>query len=82
MDVVHRSINLSIPNGNVKFSEDGTSVTYHCADNFKLVGSASAVCELDGIWSSPPPKCIDMFGQIFLYKNFEFNIKIKYFMHS
>ena len=44
----------------MNFSEDGTSVTYHCADKYKLVGSPSAVCESNGTWSSSPPKCIGM----------------------
>ena len=49
--------NLVIPNGKVKISEDGRSVTYQCADKFKFVGAASAECKEDGTWSSPPPKC-------------------------
>ena len=61
VSVVHCSTNLLISNGNVKFTEDDTSVTYHCADKFKLVGSASAVCKPDGTWSSSPPKCIGMY---------------------
>ena len=48
---------LVIPNGNVKINEDSKSVSYQCADKFKLVGSASAECKQDGTWSSPPPKC-------------------------
>ena len=61
VSVVHCPTNLLISNGNVEFTKDGTSVTYHCADKFKLVGSASAVCEPDGTWSSSPPKCIGMY---------------------
>ena len=48
---------MVIPNGNVKISKDGRSVTYQCADKFKLVGSASAECQRNETWSSPLPKC-------------------------
>ena len=52
---------MAIPNGNVKISEDGRSVTYQCANKFKLVGAASAECKQDETWSSPPPTCIGMY---------------------
>ena len=57
ISVVPCPTNLAIPDGIVKFSEDGRSVTYQCVDKFKLVGSASAECKEDGTWNSPPPKC-------------------------
>ena len=47
-------------NGVVKYSGGSASVTYQCANGFRLFGSASATCNEDGTWSSPPPKCIGM----------------------
>ena len=58
--VVNCPIDISIHNGVVKFSRGSASVIYQCTDGFRLLGSASATCEEDGTWSSPPPKCIGM----------------------
>ena len=30
------------------------SVTYQCSDGYELVGSATATCNEDGTWPSPP----------------------------
>ena len=57
--------NVVISNGNAQISEDGRSVTYQCADNFKLVGAAAAECKQDGTWTSPPPKCIGMYATVY-----------------
>ena len=53
-------VNISIDNGYVELNENDTSVIYRCAYGYKLVGSASALCKEDGVWSSPLPKCIGM----------------------
>ena len=58
--VVNCPIDISIHNGEVKFSRGSASVVYQCANGFRLLGSASATCKEDGTWSSPPPKCIGM----------------------
>ena len=52
--------NISISNGYLTLNENETSVTYQCANGFRLVGSASATCKKDGTWNSPPPKCAGM----------------------
>jgi len=52
--------NLSVDNGFVIFSPDSKLVAYQCFDGFKLIGSTSAECMLDGRWSSLLPKCVGM----------------------
>lgn len=60
MVIVKCPSDMSVYNGNVRFSGDGTSVTYQCANGFRLVGSASATCQENGTWSSLPPRCTGM----------------------
>ena len=50
------------------FSIDSKLVAYRCFDGFRLLGSTTAECMQDGIWSSPPPKCTGMINLIkFIY---------------
>jgi len=51
---------LSIDNGYVVFSRDSKLVVYHCYNEFRLIGSTTAECMQNGIWSSPPPECTGM----------------------
>lgn len=55
--VANCPIDITIYNGNVKYGGDGVSLTYQCANGFRLIGATSATCKEDGTWSSPPPKC-------------------------
>ena len=32
--------------------------TYSCESGFELEGEATATCQADGTWSSPPPACL------------------------
>ncbi|XP_015258797.1 PREDICTED: sushi, von Willebrand factor type A, EGF and pentraxin domain-containing protein 1 isoform X1 [Cyprinodon variegatus] len=49
----------SIPHGHVIGSEFGynSKVKYECDEGYKLTGEPTLVCESDGLWDKPPPRC-------------------------
>ena len=52
--------NLADPaNGavNVSGRSSGDIATYVCIRGFELVGAATLVCRLDGMWNADPPVC-------------------------
>ena len=52
--------NLENPtNGAVMVSgmNPGDTATYTCISGYELVGAATLVCGLDGMWSPDPPVC-------------------------
>ena len=34
-----------------------SAVSYSCADGFQLIGRADLICDVDGRWNGPPPRC-------------------------
>ncbi|XP_035872112.1 sushi domain-containing protein 4 isoform X3 [Phyllostomus discolor] len=42
----------------------GTVISYHCFPGFKLDGSAYVECLHNLIWSSSPPQCLSLEGQV------------------
>ncbi|MEQ2205540.1 hypothetical protein XENOCAPTIV_002618 [Xenoophorus captivus] len=48
-----------IPHGHVIGSEFGynSKVKYECDEGFKLNGEPTLVCQSDGLWHKPPPRC-------------------------
>ena len=52
--------NVTINNGYVRFTSDGSMASFRCTNGFKLVGAFSITCNEDGTWNLPPPKCVGM----------------------
>ena len=46
-------------NGYVELSgiEEGSTATYHCNENFELIGNQIRECGSDGMWSGEEPYC-------------------------
>lgn len=38
----------------------GASLIFRCHDGMKMEGNSSTVCQLDGTWRYPLPKCLGM----------------------
>ena len=57
VSAVQCSVNVSINNGYVKFSQHGKFAAFHCNSGYRLVGASLVVCKGNGTWSSSPPKC-------------------------
>ena len=51
--------NWELENG-IAFGHDtfcGSAIEFQCFDDYKLVGSQSAICQADGKWSARKPEC-------------------------
>ncbi|XP_008426204.1 sushi, von Willebrand factor type A, EGF and pentraxin domain-containing protein 1 isoform X1 [Poecilia reticulata] len=48
-----------IPHGRVLGSETGfnSKLKYECDEGYKLTGDPTVVCQSDGLWDKPPPRC-------------------------
>ncbi|XP_063750705.1 sushi, von Willebrand factor type A, EGF and pentraxin domain-containing protein 1 isoform X1 [Eleginops maclovinus] len=48
-----------IPNGRVLGSDYGvdSKVTYECDEGYTLNGDPAHICQSDGLWDKPPPRC-------------------------
>ena len=42
----------------------GASLIFRCHDNMKMVGSTSAICQVDGKWSYPLPVCLGKYKYV------------------
>ena len=34
-----------------------STVSYSCAEGFQLIGRGDLICDIDGRWNGPPPRC-------------------------
>jgi len=34
-----------------------TIVSYSCKDGYQLIGRSDLICDIDGRWNGPPPRC-------------------------
>jgi hypothetical protein len=50
-----------IPNGGYKLVNDTrhylSMTSYSCNDGYQLIGRGDLVCDIDGRWNGPPPRC-------------------------
>ena len=47
----------------------GDEIVYDCQPGFKLLGESQLVCQKDGTWSAPLPKCESKLAYLFIKKN-------------
>ena len=50
-----------IGNGGYKLVNDSrhylSMVSYSCSEGYQLIGRADLICDVDGRWNGPPPRC-------------------------
>lgn len=50
-----------IPNGGYKMVNDTrhylSMTSYTCNDGYQLIGRGDLICDIDGRWNGPPPRC-------------------------
>lgn len=44
----------------------GDEIVYDCLPGFKLLGTSRLVCQKDGTWSAPLPRCDSKMALIFI----------------
>ena len=50
-----------IPNGAYRLKNSTrhylSTVSYRCAEGYQIIGRADLICDVDGRWNGPPPRC-------------------------
>lgn len=49
---------MELKHGQAILTDDGQVIMYKCRGEHKLWGSESATCDPNGLWTSPPPRCV------------------------